>query len=140
LVPCDSFREIFSDIRLPSTSHHTIPFYSFLNRKPDYNPPPQIYFKNQLPPPGGAHPKHLPLHDVLSLVIDSFTGATERHIEVGDGLEIYIVLAAHRSSAELEALPGIERVQGSFLVLGEQADAGREGEKIFVMRRELKKD
>ena len=47
----------------------------------------QIYFKNQQPPAGSSHPVHLPLPDVLSIVIDSFTGATERHIEVGDGLE-----------------------------------------------------
>ena len=42
----------------------------------------QIYFKNQTPAPGTSFPKHLPLPTVLSLVIDSFTGATERHIEV----------------------------------------------------------
>lgn len=28
---------------------------------------------------------------VKGLVIDAFTGATERHIEVGDGLELFIV-------------------------------------------------
>ena len=45
----------------------------------------QIYFKNQVPPPGvaGGHPTHLPLDRVLSIVTDSFTSATERHIEVG---------------------------------------------------------
>ena len=42
----------------------------------------QIYFKNQKAAPGTAHPAHLPLPDVLSIVIDSFTSATERHIEV----------------------------------------------------------
>ncbi len=42
----------------------------------------QIYFKNQTPAPGTSHPAHLPLTDVLALVIDSFTSATERHIEV----------------------------------------------------------
>ena len=42
----------------------------------------QIYFKNQTPAPGTTFSKHLPLSTVLSLVIDSFTGATERHIEV----------------------------------------------------------
>jgi hypothetical protein len=42
----------------------------------------QIYFKNQTPAPGKVHPTHLPLHEVLALVIDSFTSATERHIEV----------------------------------------------------------
>ena len=43
----------------------------------------QIYFKNQQSPAGSSHPVHLPLPDVLSIVIDSFTSATERHIEVG---------------------------------------------------------
>jgi len=42
----------------------------------------QIYFKNQLAAPGTSHPAHLPLSTVLSIVIDSFTSATERHIEV----------------------------------------------------------
>ncbi|KAL4075181.1 20S proteasome subunit [Scleroderma yunnanense] len=42
----------------------------------------QIYFKNQLPAPGTVHPTHLPLEVVLAIVIDSFTSATERHIEV----------------------------------------------------------
>ena len=42
----------------------------------------QIYFKNQTPARGVSHPAHLLLPDVLSIVIDSFTSATERHIEV----------------------------------------------------------
>jgi hypothetical protein len=42
----------------------------------------QIYFKNQTPALGTSHPTHLPLRHVLELVIDSFTSATERHIEV----------------------------------------------------------
>jgi 20S proteasome subunit beta 6 len=33
----------------------------------------------------------LPLNQVIKLVKDAFASATERHIEVGDGLEIYIV-------------------------------------------------
>jgi 20S proteasome subunit beta 6 len=33
----------------------------------------------------------LPLQTVLKLVKDAFASATERHIEVGDGLEIHIV-------------------------------------------------
>lgn len=33
----------------------------------------------------------LPLEQVIKLVKDAFASATERHIEVGDGLEIYIV-------------------------------------------------
>ena len=49
----------------------------------------QIYFKNQTAAQGFSHPAHLPLTDVLSIVIDSFTGATERHIEV----QFYLFLA-----------------------------------------------
>jgi len=93
----------------------------------------QIYFKNQLPPPGGAHPKHLPLPDVISLVIDAFTGATERHIEVGDGLEIFVVLASGRGTSGLERLPHVQEITPSALT-------SLEGERIFVIRRELKKD
>ncbi|PVF98515.1 putative PRE7-20S proteasome subunit [Serendipita vermifera] len=93
----------------------------------------QIYFKNQMPPLGGVHPQHLPLKEVLSLVIDSFTGATERHIEVGDGLEIYIVLGSKRSTTDIEGIPEVKQVQGTFV--GQE-----EGEKIYILRKELKKD
>jgi len=89
----------------------------------------QIYFKNQTPTLGTAHPVHLPLPIVLSLVIDSFTSATERHIEVGDGLEIYLVFA--KGSPSVQALANIRDVQ-------EVSET--EGERIFVIRRELKKD
>jgi 20S proteasome subunit beta 6 len=33
----------------------------------------------------------LPLEKVVKIVKDAFASATERHIEVGDGLELYIV-------------------------------------------------
>jgi 20S proteasome subunit beta 6 len=33
------------------------------------------------------------LEKVEALVTDAFTGAAERHIEVGDGLEIFIIEA-----------------------------------------------
>jgi 20S proteasome subunit beta 6 len=33
----------------------------------------------------------LPEDRILALVTDSFTGATERHIEVGDGLEMFVI-------------------------------------------------
>ena len=52
----------------------------------------QVNFKNQFLPTGEAHPvTKLPLEQVIKLVKDAFASATERHIEVGDGLEIYIV-------------------------------------------------
>ncbi|KAJ7650423.1 nucleophile aminohydrolase [Roridomyces roridus] len=89
----------------------------------------QIYFKNQTPAPGTTHPAHLPLSHVLSLVIDSFTSATERHIEVGDGLEIYVVLAKG------SALQGLDAIQG----LSELTTTD-DGERMFVIRRNLKRD
>ncbi|KAG8736568.1 Proteasome subunit beta type-6 [Ceratobasidium sp. 414] len=50
------------------------PVTSFLRQSSSFSP---IYFKNQQ----GVHPQHLPLPHVLALVTDSFTSATERHIE-----------------------------------------------------------
>ncbi|TFY66000.1 hypothetical protein EVG20_g5089 [Dentipellis fragilis] len=89
----------------------------------------QIYFKNQQAAPGQTHPSHLPLPDVLSIVIDSFTSATERHIEVGDGLEMYIVLAKGRNTQGMESLHGVQELSSKL-----------DGERVFVVRRELKKD
>ncbi|KAG8701756.1 Proteasome subunit beta type-6 [Ceratobasidium sp. 394] len=86
----------------------------------------QIYFKNQQ----GAHPQHLPLPHVLALVTDSFTSATERHIEVGDGLEIYFLLAPGHPTAELAGVAGASEVTTETAA----------GERVFVIRRELKKD
>jgi 20S proteasome subunit beta 6 len=41
---------------------------------------------------GEPHPvTSLPLDRVIKIVKDAFASATERHIEVGDGLEIHIV-------------------------------------------------
>ncbi|KAJ7659853.1 20S proteasome subunit [Mycena rosella] len=89
----------------------------------------QIYFKNQTAPPGNAHPTHLPLPRVLSLVIDSFTSATERHIEVGDGLEMYVVLAKGSPLQGLDTIQGITELTNT-----------NHGERMFVIRRNLKRD
>jgi 20S proteasome alpha/beta subunit len=35
---------------------------------------------------------NLSLDRVLAIVTDTFSGATERHIEIGDGLEMYVSL------------------------------------------------
>lgn len=55
----------------------------------------QVNFKNQYDPTSDGKVKKplrlLELDEVLQLVKDSFTSATERHIQVGDGLEIFIV-------------------------------------------------
>lgn len=76
---------------------------------------------------------------------DSFTSATERHIEVGDGLEIYIILAKGKTLAGLgldgvkglsEVTPTVDDSDGS----ASEGESVSEGERIFVLRRELKKD
>lgn len=67
--------------------------------------------------------------NVLSLVIDSFTSATERHIEVGDGLEIYVVLAKGSPLSGLESIQGVQEMT-----------ATRDGERVFIVRRNLKRD
>ena len=53
----------------------------------------QVLFKNQNATPGHEIPApgHLPLEETLKITMDSFTSATERHIEVGDGLDIFVV-------------------------------------------------
>ncbi|KAI5477280.1 hypothetical protein MNV49_006577 [Pseudohyphozyma bogoriensis] len=55
-----------------------------------------VYSKNQTqdpskPPLAKGERPDLPLDTVLALVTDAFTGATERHIEVGDGLEMFVI-------------------------------------------------
>lgn len=89
----------------------------------------QIYFKNQTPAPGTSHPAHLPIDHVLELVIDSFTSATERHIEVGDGLEIYVVLAKGSTPQVLDRWQGVTEMTTT-----------QDGERMFVIRRNLKRD
>ena len=58
----------------------------------------QVNFKNQyMPGSGVGHaleqrvPEPLPKKDVEELVRDAFTSAVERHIEVGDGLQMMII-------------------------------------------------
>ncbi len=55
----------------------------------------QVNFKNQYIPESNGTEKrpvaYLELEEVLELVKDAFSSATERHIHVGDGLEILIV-------------------------------------------------
>lgn len=99
----------------------------------------QIYFRNQTFPAGEAKPipGNLPLGTVLSLVIDSFTSATERHIEVGDGLEMYVVMKAGRNVDDLTA-PGILPVGVTVEELAPLGAGG--GERTFLVRRPLKRD
>ena len=58
----------------------------------------QVNFKNQYLPGTGEglelQPREampLPRHEVEQLVRDAFTSATERHIEVGDGLQMLVI-------------------------------------------------
>lgn len=55
----------------------------------------QVNFKNQYEPDSHGTKKkelkYLKLEEVIQLVRDAFSSATERHIHVGDGLEILIV-------------------------------------------------
>ncbi|QPG77289.1 Proteasome subunit beta type-6 [Brettanomyces nanus] len=55
----------------------------------------QVNFKHQMDPESKGTKrrplKYLSLDEVIELVRDAFSSATERHIEVGDGLQILIV-------------------------------------------------
>ncbi|KAJ7644791.1 proteasome subunit [Roridomyces roridus] len=75
---------------------------------------------------------HLPLSRVVSLVMEAFTGAAERHAEVGDGLEIYVVLDKGAPLQGLENLPGVTELTDTKHASGQ--------ERMFVVRRSLKRD
>jgi 20S proteasome subunit beta 6 len=100
-------------------------------------------FKNQLSTPARPIPEPgtMQLDQVLRIVMDGFTGATERHIEVGDGLEMFVVrtpveegksaAAGSASSVDLATLGAVEALGGE--------DEYQNGACV-VIRRELKKD
>lgn len=72
-------------------------------------------------------------------MIDSFSSATERHIEVGDSLEGYVILAKGRSSDDLIG----ENVKGSLPegLTVEEVEAEMEGgNRVFLVRKPLKRD
>lgn len=64
----------------------------------------QVNFKNQYVPSSKGEELRqavpLPLDHVRKLVEDSFTSAVERHIEVGDGLQMMIVRQDPKAFAE----------------------------------------
>lgn len=109
----------------------------------------QIMFRNQTSTPERTVPTpgQMTLPEVLKIVVDSFTSATERHIEVGDGLEVFVVRTPG-ARAEGEAAKGAAAVDLSSLpsdVPFSVAEAvGGEDEQqqgaVMVIRRELKKD
>lgn len=49
--------------------------------------------------------------------------------QVGDGLEIFVILAKGRSAQGLEGRPSVQELSTT-----------PEGDRVFVIRRELKKD
>lgn len=110
----------------------------------------QIYFRNHTPAPGAPafDPSTHPLATVLSILVDSFSSATERHIEVGDSLEGYVILSPGRDSDDLIG----ENVKGGLPVgmtveeLNEEdldvvvGSAAGKGCRVFLVRKELKRD
>lgn len=99
----------------------------------------QIYFRNQTTAPGDEKPVpgNLPLATVLSIVVDSFTSATEREIKVGDDLEVFVVMNAGRTTDDLVGegkLPSGMSVE-ELMPLGEGG-----GERTFLVKRALKRD
>ena len=92
----------------------------------------QVMFKN-VNFPGGAAPEpgHLPLDSALQLTMDGFTSATERHIEVGDGLEVYVVHSPASHAPVLEQRGAVDACGGQ-----EPQTPGA----CVVIRCDLKKD
>jgi len=90
-------------------------------------------FKNQLPVASRPIPEPgtMTVPEVLRIVTDSFTSATERHIEVGDGLEMYIVRVPGSAASEVQLQSAVEATGGE--------DTQTPGATV-VLRRELKKD
>ncbi|PWN39663.1 N-terminal nucleophile aminohydrolase [Ceraceosorus guamensis] len=97
----------------------------------------QIMFKNQLSTPTRPLPEPgtMALPDVLRIVMDSFTSATERQIEVGDGLEMFVV----RNPAEA-ASDGAASVQLNGAVEATGGEDDQVEGATLVLRKELKKD
>lgn len=103
----------------------------------------QIYFRNQQPadPANPPIPGTLPLETVLAIVTDSFTGATERHIEVGDALEMYVVANNQCDLAPIQSITQSATKTELEQVAAEEADfRGPEACKTYKLLRQLKKD
>lgn len=101
----------------------------------------QVMFKNQnstetsqVPEPG-----HLPLQHTLQLTMDTFTSATERHIEVGDGLEIFVVRNPHTDDTPATSAAAVPLEQfGAQNALG--GEESQTPGTCMVISRELKRD
>ncbi|KAF7318575.1 N-terminal nucleophile aminohydrolases [Mycena chlorophos] len=87
-------------------------------------------FPSSIHPPSPGSATHLPLPRVLSLVMDAFKHGAERLArtgQIGDALEVYVVLAKGTSTQGL----GPEGVAAS------EITSVPGGERIFVVRRTL---
>ena len=69
--------------------------------------------------------------------MDSFSSATERHIEVGDGLELYVVLKKGRTTDDLL---GKDLFQAGTEIEELPPLAEGNGERTFLVRQPLKRD
>lgn len=100
----------------------------------------QIYFRNMTFPPNVPRPVpgNLPLGTVLSIVLDSFTSATERHIEVGDSLELYIVMNKGRKTDDL--LGGEFKLPEGVEINEVPPVGDGKGERTFLLVAPLKRD
>lgn len=110
-------------------------------------------YKNQQPTPNRPIPEpgNYDLATVLRITMDSFTSATERHIEVGDGLEMFIVrnspAATAGNSVDTTVAQGFSAKTAALdlpALFGAVEAMGGEDEQTpgttMVVRRELKKD
>lgn len=106
---------------------------------------PQIMYRNQQPLADRPIPKPglYDLPTVLRVSMDSFTSATERHIEVGDGLELFIVRSPPGASTTDDAARPTSKLDLPQLFGAVEAVGGDEEQTpgaTMVVRRELKKD
>lgn len=69
--------------------------------------------------------------------MDSFTSATERHIEVGDGMEIYVVMNKGRNADDLV---GEGQLAAGISVEELGALGAGDGERVFLLTRPLRRD
>lgn len=100
----------------------------------------QIMYRNQQPLPDRPIPQPglYDLPTVLRVSMDSFTSATERHIEVGDGLEMFIVRSPPGTQDNTTSTLNLPELFGAVEAVG--GDEEQTPGATMVVRRELKKD
>lgn len=100
-------------------------------------------FKNQQSTPERKIPEPgtMSLEEVLKLVTDAFTGAAEREIAVGDGLEMFVVRTPSIDSEQAQA--GTAAALDLTAWHAEEALGGEDEQQdraVMVIRRNLKRD